>query len=97
MQNDEVKYEIDKLNITVDMFGSILKRKLFHNANSGWKGWDDIKNKEAIEERLRKNIDEGFCNKNLINIAILSMMLYFIQAGLWGQQPENQKEEACQQ
>lgn len=66
--------EIKLLNAAIDEFASLMKEKLTEKAKLGYRGWDDIKSRDIILDRLRNNLAKN----DFVDVANLSMMLHFI-------------------
>jgi len=66
----------DKLLEASMKFDFVCLNKLKAKERLGWSGWDDIKNKDILEERFIKHVKTPLTQDNLIDIANFCMFLW---------------------
>jgi hypothetical protein len=71
--------ELKKINDAVDVFAEMMKAKMKAQAEAGWRGWNDPRNREAVRARLSRATNrirfEGLPEE--VDLANLAMMLEF--------------------
>lgn len=75
-------------------FVDLMRNRFLRKLTEGYSGWDIESNLPAIKRQLEHHIKKGYAYQNLVDIANISMMIYFLQQ----KKKENQwtsKKRSC--
>jgi hypothetical protein len=72
--------EKNKIFYAVDLFTREMVERMYKKYDDGFRGWNDPKFEEIILDKLRNKAELNLLTqKDLIDIANFSMMLYYFQ------------------